>query len=249
MEQKNHLERKCGSIMSRICTICARGGSKGLENKNIKILAGIPLIAHSILQAKKSGLFEIIAVSSDSDEILKVAKEYGADIQVKRPTELATDKAAKLPVIQHCLSTVEEKLGMQFKIIVDLDATSPLRCIDDIRNAVDMYEQDKEADNLISGSPSRRSPYFNLVEIDQEGNTTLSKKLDSQIIRRQDAPKCFDMNASIYIWQRDSLLNSTSVFSKRTILFEMPEERSIDIDSPLDFEFVAFLAEKRGSLL
>ncbi len=235
--------------MNRICTICARGGSKGVENKNIKLLAGKPLIAHSILQAKESGLFDSIAVSSDSSEILEVAKIYGADILVNRPTELATDQAAKLPVIQHCLTEAEEQLGQQFDVIVDLDATSPLRSIKDIQTAISIYEQDIEADNLITGAPSRRSPYFNLVEVDIEGNASLSKMLDTQVIRRQDAPKCYDMNASIYIWRRETLLNSSTVFLDRTVLYEMPEERSIDIDSPLDFEFVSFLAERRGLLL
>jgi len=234
--------------MSRICTICARGGSKGVKNKNIRLLAGKPLIAHSIQQAKKSGLFDVIAVSSDNEEILAVAKQYGADVLVERPAELATDQAAKLPVIQHCVTTVEEELGQQFDVIIDMDATSPLRLVEDITRSVKLFEESGDADNLITAAPSRRSPYFNLVEVNQEGYASLSKKLDQVIVRRQDAPKCYDMNASIYIWRRETLLNSASVFQKRTLLYEMPEDRSIDIDSELDFEFVSFLAMKRGEL-
>ncbi|MCK1995984.1 acylneuraminate cytidylyltransferase family protein [Psychrobacillus psychrodurans] len=234
--------------MSRICTICARGGSKGVKNKNTKLLIGKPLIAHSIEQAKQSGLFDTIAVSSDSKEILAIAKQYGADILVERPFELATDQAAKLPVIQHCLSVAEEKLGKQFNVIVDMDATSPLRLVEDIIKSVQLFENNMDVDNLITGAPSRRSPYFNLVEVNEEGYAGLSKKLDNVIVRRQDAPKCYDMNASIYIWKREILLNSTSVFQSKTLLYEMPEDRSIDIDSELDFEFVSFLAMKRGKL-
>lgn len=234
--------------MSRICTICARGGSKGVKNKNTKLLVGKPLIAHSIEQAKQSGLFDTIAVSSDSKEILAVAKQYGADVLVERPFELATDQAAKLPVIQHCLTVAEEKLGKQFNLIVDMDATSPLRLVEDIIQSVQLFENNLDVDNLITGAPSRRSPYFNLVEVNDEGYAGLSKKLDKVIVRRQDAPKCYDMNASIYIWKREILLNSTSVFQPKTLLYEMPEERSIDIDSELDFEFVSFLAMKRGEL-
>jgi len=233
--------------MSRICTICARGGSKGVKNKNTKLLAGKPLIAHSIQQAKQSGLFDVIAVSSDSEEILAVAKQYGADILIERPSELATDKAAKLPVIQHCVTRAEEKSGKQFEVIVDMDATSPLRLVEDIVQSVQLFEENLDADNLITGAPSRRNPYFNLVEVNQ-GYASLSKKLEKAIVRRQDAPKCYDMNASIYIWRRETLLNSTSVFLAKTLLYEMPEERSIDIDSELDFEFVSFLAMKRGEL-
>jgi N-acylneuraminate cytidylyltransferase/CMP-N,N'-diacetyllegionaminic acid synthase len=234
--------------MNRICTICARGGSKGVKSKNTKQLQGKPLIVHTIIQAKKSQLFDVIAVSSDSDEILHLAREYGAEVLVKRPKELATDKAAKLPVIQHCLLSAEEQTGKEFDVVVDMDATSPLRLVEDIRLSVNMFEQDETAHNLITGAPARKSPYFNLVEVDNEGNTKLSKNLKNAVVRRQDAPKCFDMNASIYIWRRETLLGSSSVFLPKTILYEMPEERSVDIDSELDFEFVSFLASKRGEL-
>lgn len=234
--------------MSRICTICARGGSKGVENKNTKLLLGIPLISHTILQAKKSELFDVIAVSSDSDDILAIAKEFGADILVKRPDELATDQAAKLPVIQHCLTSAEKQLGKQFDIVVDMDATSPLRLVEDIVKSVQLFECSQDADNLITGAPSRKSPYFNLVEVNYGGKASLSKQLEKAIVRRQDAPKCYDMNASIYIWRRETLIGSESIFLPKTILYEMPEERSVDIDSELDFEFVSFLAGKRGEL-
>lgn len=219
-----------------------------MKSKNTKLLLGKPLIAHTILQAKNSGLFDVIAVSSDSEDILAVAKQYGADVLVTRPAELATDKAAKLPVIQHCLTSAEEKLGKRFDVVVDMDATSPLRLVADIVQSVQLFEEDPDADNLITGAPSRRSPYFNLVEVNHLGNASLSKQLETAIVRRQDAPRCYDMNASIYIWRRETLLDSTSVFQTKTILFEMPEERSVDIDSELDFEFVSFLANKRGEL-
>ena len=234
--------------MSRICTICARGGSKGVKNKNLKVILGKPLIAHSILQAKSSGLFDVIAVSSDSQAILQVAKEYGADIVIERPAELATDTAAKLPVIQHCVSEVEKITGLSFKVVTDIDATSPLRTVADLKNSIRLLEAHEHATNLITGAPSRRSPYFNLVEKNPKGYVQLSKELPSAIVRRQDAPKSFDMNASIYVWKRDTFFNEKSLFTPTTILYEMPEERSIDIDSELDFEFVSFLAEKRGNL-
>ena len=234
--------------MSRICTICARGGSKGVKNKNLKVILGKPLIAHSILQAKASGLFDVIAVSSDSPAILQAAKEYGANIVVERPVELATDTAAKLPVIQHCVSEVEKMTGLSFDVMSDIDATSPLRTIEDLKNSVRLLEIHEHATNLITGAPSRRSPYFNLVEENSNGFVQLSKELPSTIVRRQDAPKSFDMNASIYVWKRDAFFNNTSIFTPTTILYEMPEVRSIDIDSELDFEFVSFLAEKRGDL-
>lgn len=235
--------------MNRICTICARGGSKGVKNKNLKTILGIPLIAHSIIQAKKSNLFNIIAVSSDSDEILEVSKKYGVDIIIKRPTELATDKAAKPPVIKHCVMEVEKQTNQKYDIIVDIDATSPLRTVEDLIQSVTMLEQSEEAKNLITGAISRRSPYFNLVEEQVDGYVTLSKQANKKYIRRQDVPKTYDMNASIYVWKRNVFFDGPLIFTDKTLIYEMPEERSIDIDSPLDFEFVTFLAEKRGELL
>jgi CMP-N,N'-diacetyllegionaminic acid synthase len=226
--------------MKRLCTICARGGSKGVKGKNVRLLQGKPLIAHSIQQAKASKLFEGIAVSSDSDQILEVAQKWGADYLIKRPDELATDQAAKLPVIKHCVAEVEKQIGAIFETIVDLDATSPLRSVDDIVNAVALLEE-SGADNVVTAMPSRRSPYFNLVELNAEGIVELSKPLKSAIVRRQDAPKCFDMNASIYVWKRNVFLSSNTLFNKNTRLYVMPEERSIDIDSELDFRFVEYL--------
>ena len=230
--------------MSRICTICARGGSKGVKNKNIRDFLGKPLIAHTIRQARETGLFEVIAVSSDSRLILDIARLWGADVLVERPAELATDSAAKLPVIQHCVKTVEAKNGIHYDVVVDLDATSPLRSIGDVCGAVALLEQ-KKVSNVITGAPARRSPYFNLVEVNADGIVHLSKPLTKGIVRRQDAPLCYDMNASIYVWHRDALLKPTSIFNEDTKLYEMPEERSVDIDSELDFEWVSFLAEKR----
>lgn len=223
--------------MKRLCTICARGGSKGVKGKNVRTLLGKPLIAHSIEQAQASGLFELLAVSSDSDEILEVARKWGCDYLIKRPDELATDQAAKLPVIRHCVAEVERLSGLTFETLVDLDATSPLRVPDDIGQAVRLLE-DTSAGNVITATPARRSPYFNLVELDEHGIAHLSKPPESAVVRRQDAPKCYDMNASIYVWQHRVLFESDTIFNADTRLYEMPEERSIDIDSEIDFRLV-----------
>lgn len=231
------------SKVNRLCTICARGGSKGVKNKNVRQLHGQPLIAYSIRQAKECGLFSAVAVDSDSDQILAVAAEWGADHLIKRPDALATDQAAKLPAIQHCVSEVERITGQTFDVIVDLDATSPLRIPDDIAGSVRLLEE-RGAGNVITGMPARRSPYFNLVELDEDGVAVLSKKLAVPVVRRQDAPRCYDMNASVYVWRREVLFSGTTVFNRDTLLYEMPEERSIDIDSELDFAFVEFLMNR-----
>lgn len=230
--------------MMRLCTICARGGSKGVKGKNIMDLDGKPLIAHSIEQAKASRLFHNVAVSSDSEVILKVAGQWGADLLIERPDELASDHAAKLPVIQHAVAEAERQMEVQYDTLVDLDATSPLRLPADIIGAVRLLE-DRGVSQVITGVPARRSPYFNLVERDEDGYVRLSKETDPPVVRRQDAPACFDMNASVYVWTRDGLFGWTRPFNSDTLLFEMPEERSVDIDSALDAEFVGFLMRAR----
>ena len=230
--------------MSRICTICARGGSKGVKNKNIREIAGKPLIALSLEQARYSSLFDLIAVSSDSVEILDVALSHGADLVVDRPPELASDTAAKIPVIRHCVEEAEQFFGKRFDVIVDLDATSPLRLVEDIRGAVDLLES-SNVSNVITAAPARRSPYFNLVEVSDDCVVRLSKQLQKPIVRRQDSPQCYDMNASIYVWKRSALFNYPTVFNADTRLFVMPEERSIDIDTDLDFEIVELMMRKR----
>jgi CMP-N,N'-diacetyllegionaminic acid synthase len=227
-----------------LCTICARGGSKGVKNKNIKHINGKPLIAYTIGQAIESKLFEHIVISTDSDDIAKIAEEYGAEVFFKRDAKMASDSAGKLDVIRDAFSRSEEHYDEKYDYLMDLDATAPLRKVADVINAFEQFKKD-DNDNLITAMPSRRSPYFNLIEQDSNGKVYLSKSLDSSIVRRQDAPKSYDMNASIYIWKRDIILNESTLFLEKTGLYVMPEERSIDIDTELDYKFVEFLMKEK----
>ncbi len=233
--------------MKRLCTICARGGSEGVKGKNIRLLLGKPLIVYSIEQAKQAGIFAALAVSSDNEEILAVAQSAGVDYLIRRPAELAQNISPKLPVIRHCVQTVEQLANQRYETIVDLDATSPLRDAEDIVKVVAMLEN-KHVANVITGAPARRSPYFNLVEVNARGTVQLSKSLPVAVARRQDSPQCYDMNASIYAWRHDALLESPTVFNDDTLLYVMPEERSIDIDSESDFDFVEYIMTKRNNI-
>ncbi len=226
-----------------LCTICARGGSKGVKNKNIKPINGKPLIAYTIEQAKMSELFEHIVISTDSDDIAAISQTYGAEVFFKRSAEMASDTAGKLEVIRDAFIRSEKHYNEKFDYLIDLDATAPLRTVEDIVTSFEQFLND-ENDNLITAMPSRRSPYFNLVEVDKRGKVALSKQLESNVVRRQDAPKSYDMNASIYIWKRDTILNESSIFLEKTGLYVMPEERSIDIDHELDYKFVEFLMKE-----
>jgi len=235
-----------GGCPVRICTVTVRAGSKGVPGKNWRQLQGIPLFAHSLRHAAQSGLFERIAVSSDAPEVLDTAEGWGATDVVVRPPELATDTAGKLPSIVHAVRWVEALAGREFATAVDLDATSPLRAISDIAGAVDLLES-TSADSVITGAEAHRSPYFNLVEEDPlTGTVALSKPTGGGFLRRQDVPRAFDMNASVYVWRRDSLVSDPRVFYPTTRLFEMPVERSRDIDSELDFEIVDWLMSRKA---
>ena len=229
--------------MKRLATICARGGSKGVPNKNLKLLGGRPLIAWSVLQAKATGLFEHIVVSSDSKAIQDAALQAGADSVVDRPADMATDEAPKVPAILHALLEAEKQANTRYDILVDLDATAPLRWPEDITGAVALLEK-SGASSVITGNSSYRSPYFDLVELQRDGTVRVSKTPDKPVFRRQDVPLCYDMNASIYVWKRDALVANPTVFYDDTRLFEMPAERSREIDSEFDFSIVEFLFEK-----
>ena len=226
-----------------LCTICARGGSKGVPGKNIRMLAGKPLIAHSIAQAKATGLFAAIAVSSDSDEILNIATQYGTDMVISRPAEMATDSAGKMPAIAHAVASAEAQSATRYEICVDLSATAPLRTPEDIVASVNLLKE-THCKNVITGAPSHCSPYFSLVETDAQGRVHLSKKLPAPVLRRQDAPATYDMNGSIYVWQRDVLLADPQVFYDNTRIHIMPRSRSLDIDEEIDFQMVEFMMQR-----
>ena len=219
-----------------------RSGSRGVKNKNIKLIKGRPLMYYTIKQAIKSRIFDHIVVSTDSKKILKIAKSYGADGWFLRPKKLSLDTSKKDSAIRHALFQAEKFYNKKFEIIIDLDVTSPLRKTSDILKAYKFFIK-RKANILFSGCKSKKNPYFNMIEI-VNNKAQIAKKLKKNIYRRQDAPKTYDANASVYIWNRKSLINFLSSPIRKTVFYEMPESRSIDIDSELDFRLVEFLLKK-----
>lgn len=229
--------------MKILCTICARGGSKGVKNKNIKLLNGKHLISYTIDQAKKSNLFNQIVVSTDSIRIQKIAKKYKANCWSLRKKNLSTDSAAKIPVIQDTLLRSEKYFKIQYDYIIDLDPTSPLRSVNDIISSFKKFIS-KKADLLITGCEAKKNPYFNMFEIKNSQIKLVKKKDNKNFVSRQLSPKVYEMNASIYIWNRNSLIRAKTLFIKNMTEYIMPYERSIDIDSELDFKIVELLLNK-----
>ena len=221
-----------------------RKGSREVKNKNFRLVNGKPLMYFTIKQAIKSKIFDNIVASTDSKQILKYAKSYGADGWFLRSKKLSSNFSSKIPVIKHALIEAEKFYSKSFKFVVDLDVSSPLRNVEDIIKAYKFFLR-KKADILITVSRSRKNPYFNIVEI-RNKKVKIIKSAGKNIFRRQDAPQTFDMNASIYIWTRKAILNSRSLYNKKTILYEMPVYRSIDIDSKLDFKIVEFLLKNKN---
>ena len=228
-----------------IATIAARGGSKGVPKKNIKPLLGKPLIAYTIEQALNCDSIDHVIVSTDFEEIADVARSYGAQVPFIRPGKLATDFSGKLPVIKHVVTYAIEKMDLKPDIIVDLDPTSPLRLQEDIEECIALVKNEGY-DSVITGYRSNKNPYFNMVEINDNGFAQLSKNLSAPVTRRQDAPIVYAMNASIYVWKTNLLLNQNHIISGKVKFYEMPENRSIDIDSLTDFKLVEMLLKERG---
>lgn len=225
----------------RIVSICARGGSTGVPGKNVRMLCGKPLIAWTIEQAIASGVAQQVYVSTDSEEIAQAARAAGAQVPFLRPAALATADAAKLPVIQHLVAWVEAQVAPVTRI-VDLDPTSPLRDLDDIRACDAML--DAQTDLVITGYESDKNPYFNMVERKGNGFYERVSIPRAEVFGRQAAPKVYAMNGSVYAWHRKTL--SESLWNcGRIRLHAMPRERSIDIDHEIDFELVELLMRRR----
>ncbi|WP_346316652.1 acylneuraminate cytidylyltransferase family protein [Chitinophaga sp. YIM B06452] len=229
--------------MSILVTICARGGSKGIPGKNIRQMAGRPLIAYTIGTAKKfaEGKDCVIALSTDSQEIISVAEEFGLPTRYKRPEALATDTIGKMPVLIDVKEYEEKKRGTGFDYLIDLDVTAPFRTCEDLDAAFEMLQKDKEALNIFSVSPAHRNPYFNMVEENSAGYFELSKK--GSFVTRQSAPKVYDMNASFYIYKKKFFdMSYNTAVTDRSLVYVMPH-MCFDLDHPVDFEFMEYLIQ------
>lgn len=213
--------------------IFARGGSKGLPKKNVKLLAGKPLIHYSIETAFQVDSIDKVFVSTDDKEIAEVAESAGA-IVINRPANLAQDNSPEWLAWQHAIEWVENQYGI-FDEFISLPATSPLRNVDDVINAL-LKRREKEADFCISVTEASRSPYFNMVKVNDDGFVELINRPDSGVIfRRQDAPTVFDVTTVAYISTPQFIFNNEGLFDGSVVNIEVPKERAVDIDDIYDF--------------
>lgn len=228
--------------MKILVTVLARGGSKEVKDKNIRNLAGKPLIAHTIEQVIAWEKYDEFIVSTDSRKIAEIAERLGADVPFKRPAELAGDKTGKLAALRHALIESEKYYNKEFDIVFDLDATAPIRIVNDMDNIVELFLE-KMPDSVFSVVKSHKNPYFNMVEENPDGTVSLCKKMSGDIKCRQDAPKVYDMNASMYVYKRDFILDPSTVlpYSGQTYIYEMSKLSGFDIDREIDFKLVELI--------
>ena len=234
--------------MRAIAFIFARGGSKGLPGKNIRSLGRKPLIAWSIEHAQAVKRIERIIVSTDSEEIARVAHDFGAEVPFIRPAELATDDSPEWLAWRHALNYVRETTGQLPEVMVSVPTTAPLRLALDIENCLDQYEK-ADADMVITVTDAHRSPYFNMVKANSDGTVGLVNPPQSTLIRRQDAPLVYDMATVCYVANPDFVLTHNATFEGRVRAVHVPVERAIDIDTLLDFQIAESLLRIRENKL
>ena len=226
--------------------IGVRKGSKGVPGKNFKWICGKPLIEWSLEQLFEHPQVDAVIVSTDDERIYEYAIAKGSLPIGLRPNDLATDAAGKWDVWQHALE-VSEKLIGKVDAFLDLDATSPLRLMTDISEALALYHS-KKPDMVMSCCEARKNPYFNLVEPDEMGYLHLSKSLPHGVVARQMAPTVYEHAASTYVINPGYLKNASSLYEGRVIPYLMQAERCVDIDSPFDFKLVEFLLKEQLKL-
>ena len=236
--------------MNILFTLCGRAGSKGVKGKNARDFLDVPLVWYSmaniaLYREKYAGEDDIKIVLNTDSEPLKDLVRRVKDVPVTiihREESLAGDKVPKVAVILDSLKKAEETFARKFDMVVDLDITSPLRTVQDVKNAIERKKQRNDVDVVYSVAPSRRNPYFNMVK---EENGFFCKAIPSNFTTRQEAPVFYDMNASIYAYSPDALRNKehATFFNSGCDAVVMADTGILDIDSEEDYELMQVIAK------
>ncbi len=220
----------------------ARGGSKGLPGKNLRVLSGKPLLAHAIACGLDCKEIDHMVVSTEDAEIGTFARHYGADVPFVRPKELASDTAPMLPVLQHTITESEKYYGKTVELLVLLDPTGPLRTTADVAACIDLVRR-TDCDAAISCNRAHRSPYFNMVTEAGE-YIELASQSAKDVGRRQDSPVVYDLNTVVWVYTRKALMQEQARIPRKSRLYLVPPERALDIDSEFDFEVLEYVFSK-----
>jgi len=224
-----------------LAIIPARGGSKGIPRKNLRLLCGKPLIAYTIEAALNSKLINRVVVSTEDEEIAKVSKKYGAEV-ISRPTELAQDDTPSLPLFQHAIRYLEEVKDYRPEIIVMLQPTSPLRIVEDIDRAIEEFLKGSYH-SIASVCEVEHTPHWMYTIVGERLKPLIEE--GQKVVRRQDDSKVYRLNGAVYVTSRDIIMKENRVLGRDTKAYIMPLERSIDIDTELDFKLAELLMRER----
>jgi len=219
--------------MKPICIIAARGGSKGVPRKNIRLLVNKPLIAHAIENALKSRIFSHVIVSTEDEEIAKVSKKYGAEVPFMRPKSLAKDTTGMADVLIHAVKKLNS-LGYDFDIFVNRDCTVPFLRNSDIASCIKLLKK-SQSDAVYGVYVQHFNPYFNMMEIASNGYLKFSKKMKIKPVRRQDAPKVYQLNG-LFVYNTKQFMKYKNQYPPKGISFEIPSETGLMIDTELEFK-------------
>ena len=225
--------------MNTLVIIPARGGSKGIPHKNIKLLGGKPLIHYAIETARQLTMDENICVSTDDDEIIATVEQTGLKVPFKRPAHLATDTATSYDVIMHAIGFYEEQ-GKHYDALVLLQPTSPFRDVEDVRACIEKYSPDYEM--VVSVKSASANPYYDCFEPDVHGYLQPSKG-DGTISRRQDAPKVYEYNGAVYVINIESLKRESYNFFHKIGFVEMSDIHSVDLDTMFDWRIAELMIQ------
>jgi len=227
--------------------IFARGGSKGLPKKNIRPLNKIPLIAHAIKIGLNSPLIDKLFISTDDEEIAKIAQQYGAEVPFIRPPELASDTAPERLAWRHAVEWVKTSKHTDMEVMISLPSTSPLRTLDEVNQGINYFYKGGW-ETVLAVSPSNRHPSFNVINMNKKGEVSLVNPPNIKGARRQDFDPVYDITTAFYVTTPDFVLKYDSFWDGRVGAIEIPVEHAVDIDCEFDFKFAEFLLKEKGRI-
>lgn len=230
--------------MKQICFIPARGGSKGVPRKNIRILGDKPLIAHTIISAVESKLFDYVIVSTDDQEIAEISKRYGAEVPFIRPKELATDSTTMDQVLIHGINELNN-LGYNFDIVVLRDCTVPFIDEEDMLGIITLLKK-SDCDTVSAAIKSHPNPYFGMMELNSNAYLEISKPYYKEITRRQDAPIVYIVDG-LFAFYAKPFMKTQKLFSDKVIPYEISKEHGHMIDFEIDFTIAQILLKQKSS--
>src|SRR5262245_21427451 len=227
-----------------IAAVCARGGSKGVPRKTLRLLHGKPLIARAIEQAPAARILAHVVTSTDDAEMAAAARLAGAEVPFLRPADLAGDTSSKWHVFRHLVSELEARGLGRVGILADLDTGAALREVDDIRASVRRLIE-TGADVCVTAYEADHNPYYNMVELDAQGIARVCNPPPLPIANRQQAPPVYNLSPAIFAIRRSALFEREHWSQRRMTLCVIPRDRAVDIDTELDFRLVEFLLGER----